>query len=158
MKLFFCAGGCCYISRSVSWLEALSCETWGKNTCVSEVWNSSVTEKRQITTNHQTSANLDIYIYIYPKWMLTHECPTNSVGWERCFQLPVLFMYTQMTLVLLGKGLVLRGWPSKIEVIGAVGLSFYFFWISIVWDGGTFLKSWRNFKSHQPPSWLFQKH
>ncbi len=27
---------------------------------------------------------------------------------------------THMTLVLLGKGLVLRGWPSKIEVIGAL--------------------------------------
>ena len=28
---------------------------------------------------------------------------------------------TQMTLVLVGKGLVLGGWPSKIEVIGALG-------------------------------------
>ena len=29
---------------------------------------------------------------------------------------------TQMTLVLIGKGLVLGGWPSKIEVIGALGI------------------------------------
>ncbi len=29
---------------------------------------------------------------------------------------------TQMTLVLIGKGLVLRGWPSKIEVIGVLGI------------------------------------
>ena len=30
---------------------------------------------------------------------------------------------TQMTHGLLGKGLVLRGWPSKIEVVGVLGIS-----------------------------------
>jgi len=32
---------------------------------------------------------------------------------------------TQMTLVLIGKGLVLRGWPSKIEAIYVLGIYIY---------------------------------
>ena len=45
-----------------------------------------------------------------------------------------MYMYiprTQMTLVLNGKGLVLGGWPSKIGVIGVLGIYIYIIYIYI---------------------------
>ena len=39
-----------------------------------------------------------------------------------------------MTIVLLGKGLVLRSWPSKIEVIGALGLWYFLDQIRSDWS------------------------
>ena len=45
---------------------------------------------------------------------------------------------TQMTVVLIGKGLVLKGWPSKIEVIGALGIYIYIHIIDLSWESACF--------------------
>ena len=51
-------------------------------------------------------------------------CSTNVGSYKHTYIIYIYTIYleTQMTLVLIGKGLVLGGWPSKIEVIGVLGM------------------------------------
>ena len=55
-----------------------------------------------------------------------------EVRWCWIFTYIYFLPRTQMTLVLIGKCLVLRGWPSKIEVIGALGILYIYKWICII--------------------------
>ncbi len=56
-------------------------------------------------------------------WVTREHCPAWPVKWMCLERLYIDIPWTQMTLVLIGKGLVLRGWPSKIEVIWVPGTS-----------------------------------
>ena len=59
------------------------------------------------------------------KMPVTQAWATSCIHLHVCVYIP----RTQMTLVLIGKGLVLEGWPSKIEVSRVLGIYIYIIWL-----------------------------
>ena len=64
--------------------------------------------------------------FFWGRWHWGGLPPGTNGSMGNCCYNPTYRSYftpprTQMTLVLIGKGFVLGGWPSKIEVIGALG-------------------------------------
>ena len=75
----------------------------------------------------------EIHVFMAGKLKQCLLCSIGRMKWnavnalfkEKNIHIYIIYIYvpgTQMTLVLIGKGLVLGGWPSKIEVIGVPGI------------------------------------